>query len=84
MAEPTVIERLADKLAAADLDDEEAALLLELLSGSSEVEGFMRKAPTPVSEARAGDDDVFDRTRSKSWIDVLSTDWGLKLPDTGR
>lgn len=60
-----VIERLAEKLAAADLDDEETALLAALLAGSDEgeVSGFSTKTSAPFAVAPRS---------PASWIDVLS------------
>lgn len=67
MSRPSAMERLADKLAAANLDDEEMALLVSLLAGSDEgdddVAGFAFDADDPIL--------VVDKTSSTSWHAVL-------------
>lgn len=69
MSAPSAMERLADKLAAADLDEEETALLVSLLAGSEEdeVAGFAatsaRSATRPVI--------ALDHTSPTSWKHVL-------------
>ena len=77
MADSSVTERLAEKLAAADLDDQEAALLLSLLQGGADVEGFARRSPEKVIRYQDGDDLFAKNPRTTSkWIDVLNVDWG--------
>ena len=77
MSDHSVMERLATKLAAADLDDEEAALLLSLLQGGGDVEGFARRSPERVIEYQDGTDLFLKGPRTKDrWIDVLNIDWG--------
>ena len=71
MTQRTPMERLADKLAAADLDDEETALLISLLAGSNdEVAGYRFTASATELPG----------TSHKRWIDVLSIDWGTNRP----
>jgi hypothetical protein len=77
MPDHSVMERLATKLAAADLDDEEAALLLSLLQGGADVEGFARRSPERVIEYQDGNDLFLKGPRTQQrWIQVLSTDRG--------
>ena len=79
MSRPSAMERLADKLAAANLDDEEMALLVSLLAGSDEgddeVAGFALAADDPTL--------VVDKTSSTSWHQVLDRASQGRLTDGG-
>lgn len=69
MSAPSAMERLAEKLAAADLDEEETALLVSLLAGSNEdeVAGFtlQKQQQTAVPTIQ------LDHRSSASWENVL-------------
>ena len=75
MTEQNVTDRLAAKLAAADLDDQEASLLVQLLSGGSEVEGFGQQPQLRVIEYQDGTDLFANPGTHSKWIDVLNHDW---------
>ena len=73
MTDPSAMERLAAKLASADLDDEEASLLVELLRGDSEVEGFAQQPRAGLFGSEGNDRFLQNGPMNKSkWIDVLS------------
>ena len=81
MSDQDVIERLANKLAAANLDDEEAGLLLSLFQdGRNEVEGFAQRPYGVTDYMEGGDKLVAMPKTSAGCIDVLSTDTGSRAP----
>ena len=81
MSEAEVTKSLANKIAGANLSDDETNLLISLIhDDQDEVEGFMDKASPKLAGFNIGMPPLIAPADGDKWIDVLSTDWGYDKP----
>jgi len=84
MSEAEVTNTLAGKLAAANLSDDEANLLIALIhSDQDEVEGFVDRSSPKVQGFNIGMPPQIAADNHDKWIDVLNIDWGSNKPGGG-
>lgn len=80
MSNPDALEGLAEKLAAANLSDDEASLLTTLLRGEAgnDVEGFGAGGRPDAAGIKLGDKTI-DPTSQKHWIDCSSLQFKMGI-----
>jgi len=78
MSHPDALEGLAEKLAAANLNDAEAELLTALLQGADEVGGFAMADPSAPVGIKLGEKTI-DPTSQKHWIDCTSLQFKMGM-----
>ena len=84
MSEAEVTKSLANKLAAANLTNDEANMLIALIHAErDEVEGFLDKSSPKVQGFNIGMPPTIETDNASKWIDVLNIDWGSNKPGGG-